>query len=152
MDDAKPTNQRGACINDQGRIVACSGGASTRTSWYSDARSPNSRLYLELPGWVSANAQRINNNDWIVGYGDAPAAGADARGLIINPPPGDADHDGDVDLDDCAQFAACLSGPKGDAGASPPTETCLRAFDFAPADDDVDSEDFARLNRAFAGE
>jgi uncharacterized membrane protein len=142
-DDAEPAHQRVGGINNAGRIVAYSGSASTRTSWYSDAPGPGSRIYLDLPGWVSANAHSINNNDWIVGYGDAPAAGDDTRGFIIKPPPGDADHDADLDMYDFGALQVCFT-------ASGPVQSGCETFDFEP-DGDVDLDDFAAFQAAFEG-
>ena len=143
VDDAEPAHQRVGGINNRGRIVAYSGATSTRTSWYSDAPGPNSRVYLDLPGWVSADAQSINNNDWIVGYGDAPAAGDDTRGFIIKPPPGDADHDGDLDLYDFGRFQVCFT-------TTGPVPTGCDTFDYEP-DNDVDLNDFAEFQPLLAG-
>jgi hypothetical protein len=54
--------------------------------------------------------------------------------------PGDANRDGQVDLEDHAVFTQCLSGPD----TVPPEEApnCLGVFDF-DEDQDVDFEDFA---------
>jgi Ca2+-binding EF-hand superfamily protein len=59
---------------------------------------------------------------------------------------GDADGDGDVDLDDFASFAKCLGGPAGEA-----PETCdvpLGVFD-SDEDGDVDLHDFAAFLSAW---
>ena len=68
--------------------------------------------------------------------------------------PGDADDDGDVDLDDFAILADCMAGP----GAPPrPTMTgvvtsdCLWAFD-RDADGDVDLDDLSSLFGSFVRE
>ncbi len=58
--------------------------------------------------------------------------------------PGDCDGDGDVDLDDFADFNACLVGPDGGLG------TGCECFDF---DDDGDNDlnDFAEFQVNFTG-
>lgn len=60
---------------------------------------------------------------------------------------GDADEEGDIDLDDYAAFAPCLeaSGPGIDPGAE-----CLRVFDF-DEDGDVDLGDFHEFGLRFTG-
>ncbi|MHC4610958.1 MAG: golvesin C-terminal-like domain-containing protein, partial [Planctomycetota bacterium] len=61
---------------------------------------------------------------------------------------GDADHDGDVDLDDFAALADCLGGP-GEVPSPPPpmsTADCLDVFDF-DEDGDVDLLSFAEFRR-----
>ena len=57
---------------------------------------------------------------------------------------GDYDTDSDVDLDDFADFPACLTGPGG--GVLPDCDT----FDF-DADSDVDLQDFAGFQDNFTG-
>jgi hypothetical protein len=59
--------------------------------------------------------------------------------------PGDGDSDGDVDLDDHAEFATCLTGP----GAVSAAEGC-EDYDF-DLDHDVDLSDFAAFLEAFSG-
>jgi hypothetical protein len=66
-----------------------------------------------------------------------PAA---ARGGVF-----DHDNDGDVDLDDFQDFAACLGGPDVEA---PPA--CADAHD-GDSDLDVDASDFALFQEAFTG-
>ena len=65
--------------------------------------------------------------------------------LAVPLPRGDGDGDGDVDLEDYEAFVDCLTGPSGG-----PVEGACNAFDFEP-DHDVDLEDFALLQQAFAG-
>ncbi len=57
---------------------------------------------------------------------------------------GDFDGDGDADLDDCAGFIACVTGP----GGGVPAGCSAKDFD---ADYDVDAFDFAAFQRAFTG-
>lgn len=57
---------------------------------------------------------------------------------------GDFEQDGDVDLDDFAQFMACYTGPGGCTGPD-----C--AFADFDDDGDVDVADFAELQLAFTG-
>ena len=59
-------------------------------------------------------------------------------------PEGDVNGDGEVDQDDLAAFANCLTGPGGNADAE-----CESAD--LDADGDVDLGDFARLQIVFAG-
>jgi hypothetical protein len=77
-----------------------------------------------------------------------------ANGLdwIINTPcspnpcaPGDADHDGDVDLADFALLQACLTGPAGG-----PVGSACNPFDL-DTDDDVDLFDIAEFANVFTG-
>ena len=44
-----------------------------------------------------------------------------------------------------------MSGPKEGGGFVSPSEDCLKAFDFAPADGDVDLADFAEFQATFEG-
>lgn len=57
---------------------------------------------------------------------------------------GDADHDGDVDIDDFTMFADCMAGPDTTSAPSPPLTSpdCVDAFD-SDEDGDVDLADFA---------
>lgn len=64
---------------------------------------------------------------------------------------GDADCDGDVDADDCAEFVGCLSGPWRATDFITPSLECLDAFDF-DTDRDVDLQDFGWFQRVFTGQ
>jgi glycosidase len=68
--------------------------------------------------------------------------GAQYASVALSRAPGDWDGDGDVDLDDYAEFAQCLTGP-GPAALGPG----CNAFDF-DADLDVDVHDFSSLQQA----
>ena len=57
---------------------------------------------------------------------------------------GDGNCDGVVDWVDFDEFAACMCGPCGGAGAGAVTQPCLSMFDFDD-DGDVDCVDFAAL-------
>ncbi|HUU83892.1 MAG TPA: hypothetical protein VM243_10345 [Phycisphaerae bacterium] len=152
VDPAPTASQWPGGLNDHNRVVGSSyvtGGG--RWGWYSDGPPYGGVIRLDPPGWGSAYFEGINNSDWIVGFGDAPAAGDETRGFIIKPPPGDADHDGDIDLADYDEFADCASGPAEGGGFVPPSEACLRAFDFASPDGDVDLDDFAAFQGTFEG-
>ena len=73
--------------------------------------------------------------------------------LVTNQPsnhPGDWDEDGDVDIDDFAEFPACMSGPWATEGFVMPSQDCLDVFDL-DADADVDLRDFAGFQRRFGG-
>jgi hypothetical protein len=152
VDPTVNTSQWGHALNAKGRMVGDTHlGGGDYAAWYSDGPGDGSMAFLGLVGWSSLEAMGINDDDWIVGYGKSPTSGTNTHGYICIPPPGDADHDGDVDLDDYAEFPACLSGPKEAAGFVPPSPGCLKTFDFDPADGDVDAADFAAFQRAFEG-
>jgi dextranase len=77
-------------------------------------------------------------------FGNVSAAGPGRTVFVTGAPrAGDADLDGDVDLDDLAVFADCLRGPQVTPAPPGPYDgaDCLRAFD-ADADGDVDLADF----------
>jgi len=63
---------------------------------------------------------------------------------VLPPVPGDHDGDGDVDLDDYAEFPACMAGPGGLLA------TGCSAFDF-DGDDDVDLNDYMAFQFAISG-
>ncbi len=63
--------------------------------------------------------------------------------------PGDFDGDGNVDLDDYAEFPDCLSGPWQGASFTEPAQDCLDAFDF-DTDTDVDLKDCAEFQKVLA--
>jgi len=74
--------------------------------------------------------------------------------IIRSAVPGDADDDGDVDLDDFAILTDCLAGPGAPPEPTIPGVTatdCLCVFD-RDADADVDLDDFSRFLGPFARE
>ncbi len=76
--------------------------------------------------------------------GKAPPEQMATAQITLTPPlPGDYDGDGDVDLDDYANFPGCLTGPGG--GILPDCDP----FD-SDADVDVDLQDFVSFQEGFA--
>jgi len=75
---------------------------------------------------------------------DTGGLSSERVGLPFDP---DVDEDGDVDLDDYAEFVDCLSGP-GSVPASVPE--CLDGFD-TEGDGDVDLKDFQAFQLIFGG-
>ena len=57
----------------------------------------------------------------------------------------DYDHDGDVDVDDLSEFAACITGAGFDASL-----VCQESFD-SDADGDIDLFDWAVFQTSFTG-
>ena len=112
------------------------------------------------PGPTGGMFVADNNNLSVVDTGDNSVTGSFLSGGAINllnffhfstvSVPGllgDADCDGDVDLDDYAAMSKCLDGP----GVAP-TGTiadCLNAFD-SDSDGDVDLEDASAFSIAFS--
>ncbi|UCG17072.1 MAG: DUF3466 family protein [Phycisphaerales bacterium] len=133
IDDTILVAQWSADVTNHGRIVGNADTSSNRWSWYSDAPGSGSMVPIDLPGWTRLSVQGVNAHDVIAGYGRTTASPDDDRAVIIAPPPGDADHDGDIDVDDFLQFAACMSGPEEGAGFTPPSQACLDSFDLAPS-------------------
>jgi hypothetical protein len=101
---------------------------------------------------IDPNTPHVTNQVFIDALDEDPVT----KPLLIirSAVPGDADDDGDVDLDDFAIFTDCLAGPH----VSPqPTRVgvdardCLWYFD-RDADEDVDLADFSSLLGSFAQE
>ncbi len=65
--------------------------------------------------------------------------------LSMATPNGDADDDTDVDLDDYASYAGCVSGPSGGLSSN-----LCATFDFDD-DGDVDLPDFSQMQEVFTG-
>lgn len=65
---------------------------------------------------------------------------------------GDADCDGDVDIDDHAIFVDCVAGPGAAPNPTPPTtaQECLDAFDI-DADSDIDLYDYTEFQVTLGG-
>ena len=65
--------------------------------------------------------------------------------FVLPPHYGDANADGELDLDDHATFVNCLNGP--DVEPRPTPLDCLKTFDI-DADRDIDLADFATFQLA----
>jgi len=85
-----------------------------------------------FPGWTPEDCLALGNDC-------APVCQVVKcrNGCVI----GDSDGDGDVDLFDAGQFAACFSGTSSDGGFVMPSADCLLWMDF-DEDGDVDREDY----------
>jgi hypothetical protein len=68
-----------------------------------------------------------------------------AHHLAVDRAPADFDFDRDVDDNDLAHLAECLTGPQ-----LPWTDPCCEATDL-DGDGDVDQDDFGKLQRCYAG-
>lgn len=135
IDDTIAVAQWSAGITNAGRVAGHADTSTNKWSWYSDAPGTGSMRTINLPGWSALALQGINNGDVMVGCGRTTASPDDDRGCIIAPPPGDKNHDSDVDLPDFAVFQACFT-------TTGPVSTDCQEFDF---DDDgnVDGDDYA---------
>ncbi|HUU83896.1 MAG TPA: hypothetical protein VM243_10365 [Phycisphaerae bacterium] len=151
LDDTVLVAQWSSDIANDGRVVGNADISENRWSWYTDGPGSGSMKPVDLPGWTRVSVSGINNWHAMVGYGRTTASPNYDRGYIVTPPPGDADHDGDLDLADFAELAGCVSGPVGGAGFVTPSEACLRTFDFTPGDGDVDLADVGRFQESFEG-
>ncbi len=98
IDDTVIVNQQAKDITNAGRVVGHADIGSNRWCWYSDGPGSKSMHPVDLPGWTYGYFQGINADDVMVGNGRTAASGTSDRGLLVAPPPGDADHDGDLDL------------------------------------------------------
>lgn len=94
-----------------------------------------------------AFAGTISNGEYTMQVGAVAMLSGGANIL-----PGDADGDGDVDLDDHLLFTDCMSGPDAMPNPTAPTtvQKCLDVFD-TDRDDDVDLFDAAEFAVAFNG-
>ncbi len=148
VDPTAVGTQWGEAINERGRMVGNIGTSAARLSWYSDGHGDGHMKIIDLPGWTRETVQGINDRDRIVGFGRTDASGDNTRAFILRPPPGDGNHDGEVDLDDYPFFADCMAGPNETPAPVLPGRSaadCLHDFDF-DADDDVDLADFAAFS------
>lgn len=87
--------------------------------------------------------------NWMASFPDGGTPGC--HNLLPGFDHTDFDFDGDVDLDDHAAFADCMSAPGVDPDPTPPTtiQQCLCAFDD-DHDLDVDLKDFAAMQVTFS--
>jgi hypothetical protein len=155
--------------NDQGQTSATGAGPlfsgygpytlSYPFSNFSDIVNPNGSAEVAFVGNVGNLAVNHDNgvyraSYWGFPFEAIPSAGAraDLMGTLVGwcgafppepPIPGDYDGDGDVDLDDVAHWADCMTGPVG----GPVVEPCA-AFDF-DADTHVDVKDFHAFQAMF---
>ena len=86
----------------------------------------------------------VSGDTTVVGARCDADNGTDSGSAYVFSSKGDWDRDGDIDLDDYAQFPACLTGPGGGLGID------CGVFDFDD-DTDVDLQDFAAFARSFTG-
>ncbi|MFQ5491602.1 MAG: kelch repeat-containing protein [Phycisphaerae bacterium] len=110
--------------------------------------------YFDLGAFVPAGFSSSAAEDFemapdgtvtVVGYGFNTLTGRnEALVWLSGGIAGDCDGDGDVDLVECQDLAACLSGPGGGLGVNC---ACLDM----EADNDVDLDDFASFQRVFTG-
>lgn len=114
-------------------------------TWSYSYGTPSKNIRLQGIEIGTFNADR----EW-VGTLDDPRiygivlAQADLDALVMGTIPGNCDGDDDVDLDDYADFEACLDGPGREL------DTGCECFDF-DNDDDVDQYDTAAFQEAFTG-
>jgi hypothetical protein len=143
IDDTVSVAQWAGGITNAGRVVGHADTSANKWGWYSDGPGSNSMRQVNLPGWTAVALEGVNADDVMVGYGQTAASGTDDRGLIVSPPPGDNNHDGDVDLDDFSAFQACFTATGPVAGG------CTK-FDL-DGDDDVDLDDYAVIQASLDG-
>ncbi|MCP4594004.1 MAG: DUF3466 family protein [bacterium] len=135
IDDTITPSQWALDITNAGRVVGRAGTMSTggEWAWYSDGPGSGSMIRVDLPGWDRLAFRGVSAGNVMTGSGRTVASPDDDRGCIVSPPPGDENHNGAVDLDDHAQFVACISGPKEAPGFVAPSQACLEAFDLTPS-------------------
>ena len=130
------------------------GEGNTHTNFKLGKSGEQIGLYdTDANGNVAIDTLTFGQQSTDVSMGRFPDGAACRRFFMIATPeasnaaphmPHDAEPDGDVDLDDHAEFPACLTSPGGAAAAG------CEVFD-AECDGDVDLADFASLQTAFTG-
>jgi probable HAF family extracellular repeat protein len=144
VDETVVPSQWARGITNAGRIVGRAGTSSSGAwAWYSDGYGLGSMIPVDLAGWSNLGFQGINSGDVMVGAGNTVASPSDDRGLMVAPPPGDAEHDGDVDFLDFSVFQNCF------ATTGPVAPGCGE-LDFEP-DGDVDLTDYVEFESHFLG-
>ena len=102
---------------------------------------------IDAGGGMSESADGTLNVYGTIGQPDAGTLSSSSftlvGGFVVRHPDADIDGDGDVDLDDFAEFAPCQAGPDGVI----PEGCGSRDLD---GDNDVDLKDFSNLQKSFS--
>ncbi|MCK4658814.1 MAG: fibronectin type III domain-containing protein [Phycisphaerae bacterium] len=119
-------------------VLVAGGGANDASATYAAPETPSGDL---LPYEIQCVITGADVGNYVTGT---------VQVTVVNG--GDADQDGDIDLDDYAVFADCLAGSGVTPNPPAPitTQNCLDAFDF-DVDDDVDLRDFGKFQAVFTG-
>ncbi len=120
------------------------------TSWTDDARIM--AVAVTENGSTFGRTPTITPSGVGVNYENAISGQPTEYFRLIYCRPGDADCDGDIDVDDYTSFEECLTGPDLPIDPTPPQtqQSCRDGFD-GDLDDDVDLVDFAALQQGFDG-